>query len=250
MTGGGRGIGRGIAGLSRRRARRCSWFRAPRSRVAETVALVEAAGGVAAYAVTDVEDTESIEAMLATAVERFGPVDMLVNNAGASAPASGPFETLDLAAMRALFENNMWSTITCTRLALPAMLGRGRGRIVNIASAAGVVGIPWVNLYSVAKAALVHFSENLAIRLLLLGLRRRAPHGGRGRAHQRRRALPPSARHVRRHHAGHHARGDPCCSYSRRDLIQPTLVCVVPPLGRKRTNAGRAGASAAPPSLR
>jgi short-subunit dehydrogenase len=88
-----------------------------------------------------------------------GPVDVLVNNAGVG--VAGAFHTEDPAALEQLFRINLLSPIHLCRQAIPGMLQRGRGHIVNISSLAGVGAFPGLTAYSSSKAGLSHFTAGL-----------------------------------------------------------------------------------------
>ena len=165
VTGGGRGIGRGIAQVLAAAGAAVMVSSRTVEQLDETVALIEADGGRAAACVADVRRPTAVEALLAEPERVLGPVSVLVNNAGAGGAAAGPFETLDFAGVEETIANNLLSAMLCTRVVLPGMLERGSGRVVNVASGAGIVGQPFMNAYSVAKAGLIRFSENLALEL-------------------------------------------------------------------------------------
>lgn len=165
VTGGGRGIGRAIAqALAAAGASVCVSSRT-QAQLDETVALIEGAGGRAVSFAADVEQRTAVEAMCAEAERALGPVTILVNNAGVGTTTAGPFETLDIDEVRKTIDNNMFSAMLCTRIILPGMLERGQGRIINVASGSGIISQPYMNAYSVAKAGLVRFSENLALEV-------------------------------------------------------------------------------------
>jgi NAD(P)-dependent dehydrogenase (short-subunit alcohol dehydrogenase family) len=130
----------------------------------KTVALVEEGGGRGVAAVADVSDRveagEAIEAIRRV----LGPVDVLVNNAGVTGPI-GAFVDVEPEAWWRTMEINLGGAVNCSRLVLADMVVRGRGRIINITSEAGVFRWPTVSGYAVSKAALVKFSENLAAEL-------------------------------------------------------------------------------------
>lgn len=163
VTGGGRGVGRGIAMELAAAGADVMVVSRTEADLRETVASYDGVGGRLMYHVADVEDQGAVERALAATEQRLGPISVLVNNAGATAPSSGPFETLDPAALKRTFENNLWTTVLCTRLAMPGMLKLGHGRVINVASGAGVVGLPFLNSYSVSKAAVIRFTENLGL---------------------------------------------------------------------------------------
>jgi short-subunit dehydrogenase len=125
-----------------------------RGRLAE---LARSTGGRAIA----VDLTTSSEARRAAdeAVAAVGRVDVLVNNAGLG--WSGRFPNLDVADVERLLAVNLQAPIVLTRALLPAMLARGRGHVVNVASIAGHTGVKHEAVYAATKAGLVAFSESL-----------------------------------------------------------------------------------------
>lgn len=177
VTGGGRGIGRVLAlALADAGATVGLIARSP-DQLAESVQLIEAAGGIAMAASADLSDP----AAAATAVEKLrlelGPVDLLVNNAGVGGPAGVAWEVQEDDWWRTI-EVNLRSVELCSRLVLPEMVARRRGRIVNLASQAGVFRWPLASAYSVSKAAIVKFTENLGYETRRSGVRVFSVHPG------------------------------------------------------------------------
>ena len=105
--------------------------------------------------VCDLGDDEALQ----TLCDRARDVDLLINNAGVA--CVGRFEASSDADWRWLLAVNLWAPIALSRAALPHMLERGRGHIVNIASLAGLLGVPTMTAYSTSKFGLVGFSEAL-----------------------------------------------------------------------------------------
>lgn len=99
------------------------------------------------------------EAVIRSTLERFGRINILINNAGVV--LTGPLETNSREAIQNLVAVNLTAAIDLTRLALPAMLNRGRGIIVNVASVAGRVAAPGYAVYGAGKSGLLSFSEIL-----------------------------------------------------------------------------------------
>jgi NAD(P)-dependent dehydrogenase (short-subunit alcohol dehydrogenase family) len=161
ITGGGRGIGRIVAtSLGEAGASVALVARSP-DELAETVDLVGAAGGSAVAAVADVTDPDELAAAVGELQRRLGPFDLLVNNAGVVGPI-GPLWEVDPTAWWTAMDVNVRGIVLASRLVLPSMVARRRGRIINIASQAGVHRWPLVSAYSVSKAAVVKLTENLA----------------------------------------------------------------------------------------
>ena len=110
----------------------------------------------------DARDPDAAEAVVAATVERFGAVDVLVNNAGI-APAS-PFLQEDLAVWREALEVNVMGPVALTQAAGRQMVAQGGGgKVINIASLVGVRGKAWLSAYSASKGALVRFTEAVAV---------------------------------------------------------------------------------------
>ena len=167
VTGGARGMGLAIAkGAAARGASVVLWDRdAEALRAAEAeVAGVEPVVGQA----VDVADRGAVDAAAARLVSERGPVDILVNNAGV---VSGKrFSDLAPEEVERTLAVNAASLFWTTRAFLPAMIRRGRGRIVTMASAGGLVGVPGLSDYCASKFAAVGFHESLRAEL-----RREAP---------------------------------------------------------------------------
>jgi ketoreductase len=138
--------------------------------VAMTVKDLTDAGFEADGSVVDVRDTASVEAFVAAAVERFGPVDVLVNNAGRS--GGGVTAELADALWDDVIDTNLNSVFRVTRAVLTTggMRGRDRGRIINIASTAGKQGVVLGAPYSASKHGVVGFTKALGNELAPTGI--------------------------------------------------------------------------------
>lgn len=136
----------------------------------DTVAAVERAGGEACYLPCDVADAEQVAAMVAAAVERYGALDVLVNDAGISGGSSLAHE-LEIAVWTRVLAVNLTGTFLCARAALPHLLSSGRGRIVNVASTYGLVGAPLAPAYCAAKGGVVNLTRQLAVDYSPQGVR-------------------------------------------------------------------------------
>ncbi|MFA5889800.1 MAG: SDR family NAD(P)-dependent oxidoreductase [Actinomycetota bacterium] len=165
MTGASRGIGREVARALYVRGARVGLV--ARDRVGLD-AVVSALGDRALAAVGDVCDPDSLRAAVDAVVGEFGPVDVLVNNAGIGAYES--FVEADPEVFERLMRVNYFGTVEATRLVARSMLERGRGHIVNVASIAGRLGAPFESAYSGSKFAVVGFSEALAAEFGPLGV--------------------------------------------------------------------------------
>lgn len=118
-------------------------------------------GGGALAAPLDVADEASFAAFLATAAERLGPVDVLVNNAGIM--PIGPFLDEEVALARRALEINFLGCLIGMKAALPAMLARGAGHVINVSSVAGRSPVPGGLTYAATKAAVVSATETARV---------------------------------------------------------------------------------------
>lgn len=109
----------------------------------------------------DVTDKQSVSEAVAAGVAEFGSIDVLVNNAGVS--GVGVFEQWDNEEINALFNANVFGLMRVTKEVLPVMRKQGEGVIVNISSAAGIIGCPFSSVYSATKFAVEGLTEALAI---------------------------------------------------------------------------------------
>jgi 3-hydroxybutyrate dehydrogenase len=168
VTGGGRGIGRAVA---RRLAENGAAVvvTARSTDQIESVAEELRADGLQAHAVhCDVADEASVEAMAAAAIERLGTVDILVNNAGIA--TSNPVKRLQLDDWNQIMAINATGTFLCTRAFLPGMLDRSWGRIINVASVAGLRGGRYIAAYVASKHAQIGFTRALAAEVASAGI--------------------------------------------------------------------------------
>jgi NAD(P)-dependent dehydrogenase (short-subunit alcohol dehydrogenase family) len=161
VTGGGRGLGRCFAQALATAGAAVAVVARSADQVAATVRVIEDAGGQALGLVADVTDRQAVERAVDVIQQRLGPVDLLVNNAGVWGPLGLMWE-VDAEHWWHTLEINVRGTFLCARAVLPAMSARRRGRIVNIASHAGVFRWPQSSAYAISKAAIVKLTENLA----------------------------------------------------------------------------------------
>lgn len=160
VTGASRGIGSAIAKALAAEGARVSLLGRDRDRLGQ---LSEELGGESrAVPVTvDVADAASVHGAFAAARRQFGPVHILINNAGQA--ASSKFADTDPALWNAILGVNLTGTYLCARAAVPDMLQLGFGRIVNIASIAGLRGAAYISAYSASKHAVIGLTRSLAL---------------------------------------------------------------------------------------
>lgn len=130
-------------------------------RLQSLVARLETMGGEALAVTTDVTDEDAIAALFARTVERFGGVDVLVNNAGIA--DSTPAETASLALWHRVIDTNLTSAFLCARAAIPLMRVRGHGRIINVGSISARVPRKESPAYTASKWGLDGLTRALAI---------------------------------------------------------------------------------------
>lgn len=168
ITGGGRGIGRAIA-LEFAREGALLILAARTAGQVEQVAAQIGKQAKALAVTCDVSDVSSVQEMFAKALETFGRgPDILVNNAGIA--ESAPITKTDDALWHRHLAINLSGSFYCTRAALPAMLERGWGRVINIASIAGKTGAPYVAAYSASKHGLLGLTRSVALEVAAKGI--------------------------------------------------------------------------------
>ena len=132
--------------------------------------IAEEVGG--AYVHCDVTDKEQVDALFATAKERFGSVDIAFNNAGISPPEDDSILDTDLDAWRRVQEVNLTSVYLCCKAALPYMLEQGKGSIINTASFVAVMGAATSQIsYSASKGGVLSMSRELGVQFARQGVR-------------------------------------------------------------------------------
>jgi NAD(P)-dependent dehydrogenase (short-subunit alcohol dehydrogenase family) len=161
VTGAGRGIGRATARALAAVGAEVAVLSRSADQVAETAALISGGGGRALALAGDVTDRAAVTASVQAVLGRFGQIDLLVNNAGANT-VFGPAWEVDPDAWWADVRVNLLGPFLCSAAVLPAMVGRRRGRIVNIASGTAGRAFPNNSAYASSKAALVRLTDCLA----------------------------------------------------------------------------------------
>lgn len=158
VTGGGTGIGAAIASALAAEGARVSLLGRRREPLA---AVAREIGETAFVATCDVTGPHDVAAALAAAREKHGRIGILVNNAGAAATVK--FAKLDFEAWRAAMAVNCDAVFHCTKAVIDEMLEAGAGRIVTIASVAGLHGVAYASAYSAAKHAAVGLMRSIAL---------------------------------------------------------------------------------------
>jgi 3-hydroxybutyrate dehydrogenase len=168
VTGGGRGIGRGIVLALARAGAAVAAVARTRAEVDAVVAEVAKAGGRAIAATADVAKPDEVRDAFREAHAALGPVDILVNGAGV-APSAPLVRTSD-ELWRQVIETNLSGVFYATREALPTMMARGFGRVINIASIAGKSGMPYIAAYAASKHGVLGLTKVAALEAASRGV--------------------------------------------------------------------------------
>lgn len=161
VTGASRGLGKGFALAIAGAGAAVALAARSESGLRETAALIEAAGGRAIALACDVVDRGSVEATVKEAESQLGPLDVLINNAGVAGPTGNDWD-IDPAEWWRVLEVNVLGQFYFAHAAMPGMVARGRGRVVNVSSAASGFASPGYSAYCTSKAALTLWTECLA----------------------------------------------------------------------------------------
>jgi NAD(P)-dependent dehydrogenase (short-subunit alcohol dehydrogenase family) len=175
ITGAGRGIGRATAIAFAKAGAdvfltdictqidECPYPLATLDDLDQTAELAGASGGGVATAVMDVRSEEQVDAAVRRCEEELGPVRVLVNNAGLVGPAAQVAHELSDAAWSVMLDVDLSGVWRCSKAVLPGMVGRRDGRIVNVASTAGLVAFPLFANYVAAKHGVIGLTRALAL---------------------------------------------------------------------------------------
>lgn len=166
ITGAGRGIGAAIANALAQHGARLTLMGRDKLRLQHKVA--ELGSNSACAVAVDVTQAESVASAFAKARAAFGPVTILINNAGNA--ESAPIHKTELRLWERMLAVNLTGTFLCTQQVVPEMSKHGWGRVVNIASTAGLIGYAYVSAYCAAKHGVIGFTRSLALELALKGV--------------------------------------------------------------------------------
>ena len=168
VTGASAGIGRLICQRLAEKKHHLVLAARSADKLAELAAELAATGCECIAVPTDVADPNGLEALVKAATDRFGRVDVIVNNAGIECFAE--FDQLSLEQILQTIETNLTGAIVLTRHVVPIMRAQGFGRIINMASAAGKHGPAFGAVYAATKAGLIAFTQGLRGELLPAGI--------------------------------------------------------------------------------
>jgi NAD(P)-dependent dehydrogenase (short-subunit alcohol dehydrogenase family) len=168
ITGAGSGIGRAAAETFARQGARVAVADVKAESAEETAGAIRRAGGQAAAFAADVSRRPAVDAMVTAVRRAYGPIHVLVNNAGIALPSMSILD-VEPAAWRRVLDVNLKSMLFCCQAVVPQMIEARAGRIVNTASTAAKVPRWEIGAYCVSKAAVLHLTRCLAMEV--------APHG-------------------------------------------------------------------------
>jgi len=169
ITGASSGIGEKTARLFAQRGYRVAITARRLERLETIAAEIRTAGGDAFPVQSDVSQIESIEAMVKAALDHYGQIDVLFNNAGFG--RLGWLENLDPARdIKAQLDTNLLGMIYCSRAVLPHMMHQRKGHIINMSSISGLVGTPTYTIYAASKFGVRGFSQALRREVSIWGI--------------------------------------------------------------------------------
>ena len=169
VTGGSKGLGKSMAhGLAAAGADILLCSRNPAEAEAAAAEIAGTTGRTVAGVPCDVTDEAQVQTLIEVAVERFGKADILVNNAGIN--IRGPIEELSLEDFLRVQDINCTGVWLCCRAVVPVMKAAGYGRIINLSSTLGVVGVAGRTPYASSKGAVLQMTRTLALELADTGI--------------------------------------------------------------------------------
>ena len=171
VTGAGSGIGRAIAETFASHGARVVIAEKLPERAEAVAAAIRERGDQALACVVDVQTQSGVDRLVEAATERFGQVDLLVNNVGNFMPGAGPFLRTDVDDWEALYDVNLRHVFRCTRAFAPAMVERGHGNIISVSTIETLRGIPGNAVYSAFKTAITGFTRSFALEVAPFGVR-------------------------------------------------------------------------------
>jgi NAD(P)-dependent dehydrogenase (short-subunit alcohol dehydrogenase family) len=177
VTGGGRGLGRAYAIALAHAGAAVAVTARTAPELQTVVQEIEQNGGRALAIPADVTDAKAVAQLVATVEQALGPVDLLVNNAGVLR-AIGRIAEVEADDWWREIEINVRGPFLCSQAVLPGMIERKRGRIINLASGAGLEAIDAGSAYCLSKAAIIRLSESLALETKADGIAVFALHPG------------------------------------------------------------------------
>jgi 3-oxoacyl-[acyl-carrier protein] reductase len=172
ITGATAGIGRGTALIFAENGAAVVVNGTNEERGNKVVEEIRSAGGKAIFFKANVGDADETQALAAKAIEEFGKIDILINNAGVNIDVKdrGPIHEFPNATWKRLMNVDLDGVFYCSKAVLPNMTKNGYGKIINISSIVGVVPLRNQCAFAAAKAAVVHLTKAMAIELATFGV--------------------------------------------------------------------------------
>jgi NAD(P)-dependent dehydrogenase (short-subunit alcohol dehydrogenase family) len=164
ITGGGRGIGRAAALLFAREGAKVVIAEIAGAEGEATAAAIKQAGGEARFVATDVSRPEQVEAAVQAALDTFGGLHVLYNNAGGATPKDGKVTEMDLDEFWRTIGVDLFGTFLGCRFGIPAMVRGGGGSIINTTSIRAMIGTAGADAYSSAKGGVRALTQALALQ--------------------------------------------------------------------------------------
>ena len=172
VTGAGRGLGRALAIALAKAGSDLVLAARSRDQVDQAAEEISSLGRKTLAICTDITNSRDVNRMVEKTLAKFGKIDILVNNAGQKASyAHHPFEDIPEKEWENLISTNVNGTFIVSKIVGKAMLARGRGNIINIASIFGLKAMPTRLCYSVSKAAVIHMTRGMALEWADRGVR-------------------------------------------------------------------------------
>ncbi len=163
ITGASSGIGKALAYEFARKGSKIVMGARNYEALTEIATDIKNNGGNVVFAQTDVSVEADCKNLIQTAIDQYGKIDILINNAGISMRAL--FENTDLDVIKKLMDVNFWGAVFCTKYALPHII-KQKGSVVAVSSVAGIKGLPARTGYSASKFAMDGFMESLRVENL------------------------------------------------------------------------------------
>lgn len=168
ITGASSGIGRAMAESFARRGSKIVLVARREEQLANVAAAIAPYAAAVLVIPTDVTDEDALRTLVDRTMERFGRIDVLINNAGVS--EMGVFHTIPMTTIRSIMRVNLEAALILTQLILPMMIGQRSGKILNIASVAGRLNAPTMAAYAASKRGLLSMTESLRRELYGTGV--------------------------------------------------------------------------------
>lgn len=171
VTGGAQGIGYAAAGECARRGSSIAVIDVNGPAAERAAATLATRFGVlTTFAACDVADSSSVQAAVGACTGRFGRIDVLVNCAGIMTPRLATVAQMPMADVQAMFDVHVRGAYLCSQAVVPGMIERRFGRIINISSVLGMLGLPFRSGYAIAKHAINGFTKSLAVEVARQGV--------------------------------------------------------------------------------